>query len=115
MTDASVMVRGVLKTAASNTIVSAPAAANVSKTAWRKLPAPVSFVLVTVNVAAAALIPEQARITRHVAITLLNDLVFVIFGLFRCGYQPKAPMDRRTRQKSFREKKISARTVRSRA
>jgi hypothetical protein len=100
MVEARVIVLALLNDE-SNTIVSEPAAVFESSTAWRRLPAPASFVLVTVNVAAAALITKPIRIIRLVAITVVNDLVVVIFGVFRCvdGHQPKAPFLPRTRQK----------------
>ena len=45
-----------------NTIVSSPGVATACVNASRRLPAPLSFVLVTVNVAAAAFIAEIASI-----------------------------------------------------
>lgn len=66
ITDAKVIVCGVLKTPASKTIVSAPAAAFASKTAWRKLPAPVLLVLVTVKVAAVAFIADNTSNKRAI-------------------------------------------------
>ncbi len=53
MTVASVMVCGALNDEL-KTMVSEPAAAFESRTAWRKLPEPLLFVLVTVKVAADA-------------------------------------------------------------
>ena len=72
----SVIVRGVLNDA-SNTIVSALAAAFASKTACRKLPAPLSFVFVTVKVAAEALIAEIAKIKTAIVKAFLKYFVFL--------------------------------------
>src|SRR4051812_38076396 len=85
--DARVMVFGVLNDE-SKTIVSEPAAAFESKTACRKLPAPLLAVLVTVNVAALALIAAQMRTNRLADITVPNDFVVVIFTFLRCGVAP---------------------------
>jgi hypothetical protein len=73
---AKVIVRGVLKDA-SKTIVSEPAAAFESKTACRRLPAPLLFVFVTVKVAAAALIAEIAKIKMAIVKVFLKKFVIV--------------------------------------
>ncbi len=62
----------------SNKIVSEPAAAFESKTACRKLPGPVSFVLVTVKVAAVSWHAAPIKMSMLVASAFGNDLVVVI-------------------------------------
>ncbi len=73
---AKVIVRAVLKDE-SKTIVSEPAAAFESKTACRRLPAPLLFVFVTVKVAAAALIAEIAKIKMAIVKVFLKKFVIV--------------------------------------
>jgi len=86
---ARVIVRGVLKNA-SNTIVSEPAALFESITAWRKLPAPLSFVFVTVKVAAVAFRADTARIRTDRANIRLKKFVAddMVYSFGRVNFLP---------------------------
>ena len=76
MTDASVIVCGELKTPASKTIVSAlPAAAFASKTACRRLPAPLLLVFVTVKVAAVAVVEAPTKMKRKSHVILEKQIL----------------------------------------
>lgn len=75
MTLAKVIVCGVAKTIGSNPIVSEPPAVFESRTACRRLPVPLSFVLVTVKVAAEA--PRAlARKLKHARRTTMKGRKF---------------------------------------
>ena len=88
----SVIVCVVLNVALKTT-VSAPAAAFASKIACRKLPAPLSFVFVTVNVAAIALIAEIVKISvaivkvflkRFVIVCIVSSVKSFVISAFKC-------------------------------
>jgi len=74
---AKVIVRAVLKKVESKLIVSACAFALASVTACRKLPAPLLFEFVTVNVAASARMTEMVSVKSVVKIIVPNNLRFV--------------------------------------
>jgi hypothetical protein len=76
ITEASVIVCGELNVA-SNTIVSEPAAAFESRTACRRLPAPVLAVLVTVKVAAVAPVAAIAKIKAAIVKKFLKSFVVI--------------------------------------
>ena len=96
-----------MKIPGSNTIVSALVAAFASKTACRKLPEPVSFVLVTTKVSAAAAATELIKINVLNVSAFVSDLVVVILPVLRGAvvYQPKAPSNDQSRQKFFKERR----------
>ncbi len=85
ITEANVIVCGELKDE-SNTIVSDPAVVFELKTAARKLPGPLSLVLVTVKVAAAALIVAVSKISRGKRFPEM--IVAGLFGCIEAGFIP---------------------------